>query len=81
MTEEIQAATTVIGGWVELMDRGMLDQDELSIACQRIRAAQGRIETAGERLELAMGIDRKRLRDVHDERDARNQPRSDPRDR
>ncbi len=66
MTEEIQAATTVIGGWIELMDRGMLTPDEIAIACQRIRAAQSRIETAGERLELAMGINRRRLHEIGD---------------
>jgi len=53
---EIRAATTVIGGWVELVELGMLTEDELAVACQRIRAAQARIEAAGEQLELAAGI-------------------------
>jgi len=56
IAEEVRAATTVIGGWVELVELGMLTEDELAIACQRIRAAQARIEAAGEQLELAAGI-------------------------
>ena len=62
IAEEIHAGTTVIGGWMELLERGMLAEDELVIAAQRIRAAKARIELASERLELTVGIHRRPLR-------------------
>lgn len=56
VAEEIRAAGTVIGGWVELLELGLLSGDEVPAAFQHIRAAQERIIAAGRRLELAAGI-------------------------
>lgn len=54
IAEDIQAATTVIGGWVELFDRGLLTETEVPTACARIRVAQRRIDDAGERIRRVM---------------------------